>query len=130
MTRRIDKTDAAARATGLPKYADKVQGMRKFKENLRSIYDTLNQGLLEPQVAAQAKASLDGLIAENGENPAFDRLIERFKAIVPRVVEPLKEQTRTLKNQAERASTLEEALYLTKQARQNLTQILQSGGRR
>ena len=39
------------------------------------------------------------------------------------MVEPLKEQTRTLKNQAERATTLEEALYLTKQAKQNLVQI-------
>jgi hypothetical protein len=35
----------------------------------------------------------------------------------------LKEQTRSLKNQAEHATTLEEGLYLNKQARQNLGQI-------
>ena len=38
-------------------------------------------------------------------------------------MEPLKDQTRSLKNQAERASTLEEALYLAKQAKLNLDQI-------
>ena len=51
------------------------------------------------------------------------RLLERFKSVVPRVVEPSKDQTRSLKNQAERASTLEEALYLAKQAKLNLDQI-------
>jgi hypothetical protein len=39
------------------------------------------------------------------------------------VVEPLKEQTRALKNQAERAPTLEEALYLARQAKGSLDQI-------
>jgi hypothetical protein len=39
------------------------------------------------------------------------------------VVEPLTEGARSLKNQAERAGTLEEALYLAKQAKQNLDQI-------
>ena len=119
----IEKVEAASRATGLPKYADKAQELRQVKENLRAIYDTLNQAVVEPNEASQAKASLDTLIAEYGSNPAFERSIERFKSIVPRVVEPLKEQTRDLKKQAERALTLEEALYLAKQARQNLDQI-------
>jgi tetratricopeptide (TPR) repeat protein len=119
----IEKVEAASRATGLPKYADKAQELRQVKENLRSIYDTLNQAVVEPNEASQAKANLDTLIAEYGGNPAFERSIERFKSIVPRVVEPLKEQTRDLKKQAERALTLEEALYLAKQAKQNLDQI-------
>ena len=49
----------------LPNYRSmriKLRSLRKFKENLRLIYDTLNQGLLEPQAASQAKASLDGFI--------------------------------------------------------------------
>jgi hypothetical protein len=83
----------------------------------------LSQSVIEPQAASQAKASLDALIAEHGINPAFDRLLERFRAVVPRVVEPLKEQTRALKNQAERAATLEEALYLARQAKGSLDQI-------
>jgi tetratricopeptide (TPR) repeat protein len=119
----IEKVEAASRATGLPKYADKARDIRQVKDSLRSINETLNQGVIDPQAASQSKASLDTLIAEYGENPAFERLIERFKVIVPRVVEPLKEQTRSLYNQADRAPTLEEALYLSKQAKQSLDQI-------
>ena len=99
------------------------RSLRKVKDSLRSIYDSLNQAELEPQAASQAKANLDSLVVEYGENPAFERLIERFRAITPRVVEPLKEQTRHLMNQAEHATTLEEGLYLNKQARQSLAQI-------
>jgi tetratricopeptide (TPR) repeat protein len=119
----IERIQAAAGATGMPKYSERAQTLRKVKDDLRSIYDSLNQAELEPQSVSQAKASLDALVVEYGENPAFDRLIERFKAITPRVVEPLKEQTRALQNQAERANTLEEGLYLNKQARQSLAQI-------
>ncbi len=119
----IDKVDVAALATGLPKYTDKSQQLRQAKETLSTIYTTLHQATVDPQAASLAKASLDMLVAEHGNNPAFERLLERFKAIVPRVVEPLREQTRTLKNQAERAATLEEALFLSKQAKENLDQI-------
>jgi hypothetical protein len=107
----------------MPKYSERAQTFRKVKDSLRSIYDSLNQAELDPQAASKAKASLDALVIEYGDNPAFERLIERFKAITPRVVEPLKEQTRTLMNQAEHAATLEEGLYLNKQARQSLAQI-------
>ena len=119
----IEKVEAAALATGLPKYTDRLRELRQVKDNLQSIYETLNQATIEPQTASQAKASLDTLIAVYGENPLFDKLLERFKTVVPRVVEPLKEQARSLKNQADRAPTLEEALYLSQQARQNLDQI-------
>ncbi len=119
----IERIQAAVGATGMPKYSERAQELRKVKDSLRSIYDTLNQADLDPQAASQAKASLDALVVEYGENPAFERLIERFRAITPRVVEPLKEQTRQLKNQADHAATLEEGLYLNKQARQSLAQI-------
>ncbi|HSF80770.1 MAG TPA: hypothetical protein VLA49_06030 [Anaerolineales bacterium] len=119
----IDRVGAAALATGLPKYTDKSQQLRQVKETLSTIYTTLHQATVDPQSASQAKASLDMLVAEHGNNPAFERLLERFKSVVPRVVEPLREQTRSLKNQAERASTLEEALYLAKQAKESLDQI-------
>jgi tetratricopeptide (TPR) repeat protein len=119
----IERIQAAVGATSMPKYSERAQSLRKVKDSLRSIYDSLNQAELEPQAASQAKASLDALVVEYGENPAFERLTERFIAITPRVVEPLKEQTRALKNQAEHAATLEEGLYLNKQARQSLAQI-------
>ena len=119
----IEKVEAASLATGLPKYKDKAADLRQVKEKLRSIHDTLNQATIDPQLASQAKADLDTMIAEYGETPAFERLLERFKSIVPRVVEPLKEQARSLKNQAERAPTLEEAMYLAGQAKRNLDQI-------
>ncbi|MGW8251451.1 MAG: hypothetical protein ACWGO1_12470, partial [Anaerolineales bacterium] len=114
---------AAARATGMPRYTDKAQQLRDVKDSLNTINATLNQVSIDPQSASQAKASLDALIAEHGSNPAFDRLLDRFRSVVPRVVDPLKDQTRELKNQAERAATLEEALYLSRQAKQNLDQI-------
>ncbi len=119
----IDKIEAASRATGLPKYSDKAQELRQVRERLRSLFDTLSQAEVEPQVASEAKSTLDNLTAEYGENPAFARLFERLRVVVPRVVDPLKEHTRDLKNQAERAGTIEEALYLAKQAKQNLAQI-------
>jgi tetratricopeptide (TPR) repeat protein len=119
----IERIQAAVGATGMPKYSERAQSLQKVKDSLRSIYDILNKAELDPQAASQAKANLDALVVEYGENPAFERLIERFKAITPRVVEPLKEQTRALKNQAEHATTLEEGLYLNKQARQSLAQI-------
>jgi tetratricopeptide (TPR) repeat protein len=119
----IEKVDAASRATGLPKYNDKAQELRQVKENLRAISETLNQAVIEPQAASRTKAGLDAMVAEHGENPAFTRSMERLHSVVPRVVEPLKESTRMLKNQAERAPTLEEAMYLVKQAKDNLDQI-------
>ena len=124
----IEKVEAAVRPTGLPKYADKAKEFRQVKETLRSIHDSLSQASIDPQAVSQAKSSLDGLIAEYDHNPAFERLIERFKTVVPRVVEPLTEQTRSLKKQAERAPTLEEALYLARQAKQNLDQIRNLAG--
>ena len=124
----IEKVEAAVRPTGLPKYADKAKEFRQVKDTLKSIHETLNQATIDPQAVSQAKSSLDGLIAEYGQNTAFERLIERFKSVVPRVVEPLTEQTRSLKKQAERAPTLEEALYLARQAKQNLDQIRNLAG--
>jgi len=93
------------------------------RESLRDIYETLSQTVIQPQAASEAKTELDSLTVEYGANPAFDKVIDRFKTVVPRVVEPLKEQTRAMKNQAEQANTLEEALYLAKQAKENLDQI-------
>jgi len=119
----IERVDTAARATGLPKYNDKAQQLRRVKETIRSIHETLSSLNVEPKAIAQAKADLDMLTSDFGDNPALQRLRARLETNIPRAVAPLKDQARSLKAQAERAATLEEALYLGKQAKAQLDQI-------
>jgi tetratricopeptide (TPR) repeat protein len=119
----IERVETALRATGLPKYQDRAKEYRGVKDTLRAANELLSQVVIEPKAISQAKADLDRLTADFGANPAFTRLKERLQAAIPRVVEPLKEQTRALKTQADRAQTLEGALYLANQARQQLDQI-------
>jgi tetratricopeptide (TPR) repeat protein len=119
----IDRVETASRATGLPKYAEKAQQLRNIRETIRGIHETLSALNIEPRMVAQAKAELDKLSAEYGENPTFQRLQTRLEGTLPRAVAPLKDQARSLKAQAERAATLEETLYLARQARSQLEQI-------
>lgn len=119
----IDRIETAARATGLPKYGDKAQQLRKVKDNLRSIHEALSALSLEPKVVALAKTDLDRLLGEYGSNPALERLHARLETAVPRALSPLKDQVRALKSQAERAETIEDALHLARQAKTNLDQI-------
>ena len=119
----IERVETALRATGLPKYEDRAEAMRAVKSTLRELNETLSQAVIEPAALSQIKANLDRLNAEFGANPAFERARERLKTAIPRVVEPLKEETRSLKTKAERAASLEEALYLANTARANLNQI-------
>ena len=79
--------------------------------------------MIDPQAAYSIQSQPGYAYRRIWREPRFHKLIERFKSVVPRVVEPLKEQTRSLYNQANRAPTLEEALYLSKQAKQSLDQI-------
>lgn len=46
----IEAVETAYRATGLPKYADRAQAIRKFKETLRNIHDVLNSSQTDPKV--------------------------------------------------------------------------------
>ncbi len=119
----IDAVETAYRATGLPKYADRAQAIRKYKETLRSINEVLNSSVNDPKILVQVKNDLDNLSSEQGENPAVQRLRTRFEASIPRVVSPLKEQARNLKNQSERSATIEETLFFARQAKQQLDQI-------
>jgi len=124
----IDRIESASRATGLPKYAEKAQQLRNVRETIRGIHDTLSAMNIEPRMVAQAKAELDRLSAEYGENPTLQRMRTRLESTLPRAVAPLKDQARSLKAQAERAATLEETLYLARQARSQLEQIRNLGG--
>jgi tetratricopeptide (TPR) repeat protein len=119
----IERVETASRATGLPKYSEKAGQFRQIRETLRSIHEILSALNLEPKMVAQAKADLDSLTAEHGDNPTFQRLRSRLEGVIPRAVAPLKDQARSLKAQAERADTLEETLYLARQAKSQLDQI-------
>ncbi|OQY89683.1 MAG: hypothetical protein B6D39_09385 [Anaerolineae bacterium UTCFX2] len=119
----IERVDTAARATGLPKYSDRGGAFRRVKETLRSINEALSAPDIEPKMVTQAKADLDALTGEYGENPAFLKQKSRLEATIPRAIAPLQESARLLKSQAERAVTLDEALYLARQARAQLDQI-------
>ena len=124
----IERVETAARATGLPKYTDRAQSFRKVKDTIRSINEALSSSNLDPKTVTQAKSDLDLLIGEYGENPAFQRLKSRLETAIPRAVSPLQDQARSLKNQAERAVTLDETIYLARQAKNQLNQIRNLSG--
>lgn len=118
----IERVEAAARATGLPKYNDRVQSMRQVKESLRQVTEILNASQPTPKAVARAKNLLEGMILEYGENPTLGRLKARLDMVVPKVLEPLRDQIQNAKAQADRAQTLEAAQNKVQQARQVLEQ--------
>jgi tetratricopeptide (TPR) repeat protein len=124
----IERVDTAFRATGLPKYNDKTQTFRSVKESIRSINESLSSTNIDPKMVTQAKSDLDLLTGEYGDNPAFHRLKARMDTTLPRAISPLQDQARALKAQAERSVTLDESLYLARQAKLQLDQIRNLSG--
>ena len=118
----IERVETAARATGLPKYNDRVQSMRQVKEQLRQATEILNASAPVPKAVARAKNIVDGLSLEYGDNPTLARLRARLEMTVPKVLEPLREQVQALRMQAERSQTMEAAQSKLTQARQVLDQ--------
>ena len=123
----IDRVETAARATGLPRYNDRVQAMRQVREQLRQATEILNLTAPTPKAVAKAKNILDGMTLEYGDNPTLGRLRSRLDSIIPKVLDPLKDQIHDLKAQAERAQSLEAAQNKIQQARQILDQIRSLG---
>ncbi len=119
----LERVETALRATGMPRYEDRAHDLRRVRDRMRAIQETLSRPQIEPQALSSIKAEVDGFIAEFGENPAFNRLQERIQGVIPRVVEPLKEEIRTLKTQAESAASIEEALHLLNRAKAKLDEI-------
>jgi tetratricopeptide (TPR) repeat protein len=119
----IDRVETAGQATGLPKYKDKAQELRKTRESIRAVNDALFATTPEARSIQQAKNDLELLIGEYGENIALQRLRSRLDMVVPRITGPLKEQAKANKNQAERSQTLESAQNLARQARQYVDQV-------
>ncbi len=124
----IDNIETASRATGLPKYNDKALALHKVKDIIRTTNESLSSPNVDPKIVTQAKSDLDVLIGEYGENPAFQRLKSRLESSIPPAVAPLKDQARLLKAQAERASTIDETLFLARQAKNLLDQIKNLSG--
>ena len=123
----IERVDAAAQATGLPKYIDRAQEMRKAKTGMQSIAETLNSSSIDPKSIAQVKINLDALYLQFGENPAFKKLRDRFQALIPSAAEPIKDQVRALKTQAERSQTLDAVTTKARQAKELLDQVRNLG---
>ncbi len=119
----IDRVETAGQATGLPKYKDKAQELRKTKEAIRAINDALFATTPDVRLIQQAKNDLEILIGEYGENMALQRLRSRLDTVIPRITSPLREQAKANKNQAERSQTLESAQNLARQARQYVDQV-------
>lgn len=124
----IDKVEAAAQITGLPKYKDKVQEFRQVKETLRSVGDILYVGTTDPKHLIQAKNNLDTLAGEYGEQPTLQKLRTRLELLLPKVSENLSQQARSLLSQAERAQTLDSTQSLLEEAGKQIQhlQLLES----
>ena len=123
----IDRVETAAQATGLPKYNDKAQELRRAKAAMQEIAESLNSLTGDPKAIAQVKGDLDGLYLQYGDNPAFFKLRERLEKVIPHVVEPMKDQVRLLKTQADQAQTIDAALSKARQAKQTLDQARSLG---
>ncbi len=123
----IERVEAAAQATGLPKYMDRAQEMRKAKTGMQSIAEALNNANNDPKSVIQVKAGLDALYLQFGDNPAFVKLRERFQALIPAVAEPLKDQVRSLKTQADRAQTIDAVTVKARQAKELLSELRNLG---
>ncbi len=119
----IESVETAARATGLPKYSDKAQEYRAIRDTLKKHHEALSALTIDPKLAAQAKAYLELLASNYGDNPIVQRFRARLNTNIPRALGPLKEQARALKNQADRSATLDETHHLAQQAKSVLEQI-------
>lgn len=123
----IERVESAAQATGLPKYGDRAAEMRKARAAMQKIAETLNTPFSDPKEVVEVKSQLDALYLQFGDNPAFAKLRDRLQEIIPGVVEPLKDQVRSLKAQADRSQTLDAVLAKARQAKQTLDQARSLG---
>ena len=123
----IDRVEAAAQATGLPRYTERLQTMLKEREQIQQSIEALNATVLDPRAVAQAKSTLDSLSLKYGQNPILMQLRSQLEAAAPRIAVPLKEQAQSLKTQALRAQTIEAARSRARQARQIIDQIRSLG---
>jgi len=123
----IDKVDAAAQVTGLPRYGERLQTLLKERNQIEDSIEALNAPILEPKTVSQVKSILDGLVLKYDLNPTLQRLKNQVDAAIPRVVAPLKDQIQALKTQAARAQTIDSARSRAQQARQLIDTVRSQG---
>jgi tetratricopeptide (TPR) repeat protein len=123
----IDRVETAARATGLPKYNDKAQEMRRVKAAVQTISEAINTTAADAKSIAQSKAELDGLLLQFDQNPVLLKLKTKLESVIPTVTGPLKDEIRSLKTQSDRAQTLDAAQTKARQAKQVLDQARSLG---
>ena len=123
----IDKVEAAAQMTGLPRYRDKAQEFRQVKETLRSLSDVLYVGTNDPKILIQAKSDLDMLAGEYSDHPSIQKLRARLDLLLPKVVENLSQQARSLLSQVDRAQSLDSSRSLLDDASRQIQQLQQLG---
>jgi hypothetical protein len=123
----IDRIETAARATGLPKFNEKVQELRRFKTSVEAINATASAPTADASAIAAARSDLDSLLLRYDQHPVLLKLKIRLESIIPRVMVPLKDQVRTLLTQAEKAQTLDAVQVKVRQARQVIDQARNLG---
>jgi hypothetical protein len=123
----IDRVETAARATGLPKFNDKAQEMRRVKAAVQTISEAINTTAADAKSIAQSKAELDGLLIQYDQNPVLLKLKTKLESVIPTVIGPLKDEIRSLKTQSERAQTMDAAQNKARQAKQVLDQARSLG---
>jgi tetratricopeptide (TPR) repeat protein len=123
----IDRVETAARATGLPKYGDKAQEMRRVKGAVQAIAEAFNSTTADAQLIALSKLELDGLLLQYDQNPVLLKLKTRLAEVIPNVTGPLKDQIRTFKTQAEQSQTLLAAQTKARQAKEVFDQARSLG---
>lgn len=123
----IDRVETAARATGLPKYGDKAQEMRRVKGAVQVIAEAFNATTADAKLITQSKVELDGLLLQYDQNPALHKLKTRLAEVIPNVTGPLKDQIRTFKTRAEQSQTLLAAQTKAHQAKEVLDQARSLG---
>lgn len=118
----IERVETAAQATGMPRYAERLQTMMNERTQIQASAEALSASLPDLKAVAQAKTALDTLAIKYGENPTVQKLKARLDHALPRVIAPIKEQAAALKSQAVRAQTLDSARQKARQARQLIDQ--------
>lgn len=118
----IEKVETAAQATGMPRYAERLQLMIQERGQIQSSVEILAGAAPDPKGVAQAKSVLDTLSLKYGENTALQKLKARLDQAIPRVAAPLREQAAAMRLSALRAQTLESARQKARQARQFVDQ--------
>jgi hypothetical protein len=123
----IEKIEIAAQATGSPRYQEKAQELRNLREEIRLISDVLYAGKPNPDKVIEARSKLDTLIGKYELNPIFDRLRSRLDTIIPPVLERLKGDALSLKTQAEKAQSMDQANLLINEAKSKLDILISLG---